>query len=73
MAADEIGIQEKCMLWQGREKGEWGGLARMGSEMNQLCTILICGKPISFAVEVGRCGRDKQDSIKLKGTSFAEN
>lgn len=41
----------------------------MGSEMSQLCSTLICGNPISFVVEVGRCGRDKQDTIKLKGTS----
>lgn len=38
------------------------------SEMSQLCRILICGKPISFVAKVGRCVRDKQDTIKPKQT-----
>lgn len=38
------------------------------SERSNSCELLICGNPISFVVKVGKCVKDKQDTIKSKGT-----
>lgn len=38
------------------------------SEMSQLCRTLACGNSILFVVQVVRYVRDKQDTIKPKGS-----